>query len=104
MPVFVVHPRKHAVAGDAGVVDHDIDRAEFLGHPRAPVDTRLVIAHVPFVRRGFRCVGEGPGLDVVARVVRDDRAPCAFNARLIASPIPRVPPVTLDTFHFFFLP
>src|SRR3546814_1905802 len=46
VPVVIAHPREGAVAGDAGVVDHDVDGPDLFGHPRAAVEARLMVADV----------------------------------------------------------
>src|SRR3546814_14143808 len=38
VPVVIAHPREGAAAGDAGVVDHDVDGPDLFGNPRAAVE------------------------------------------------------------------
>src|SRR3546814_7666732 len=38
VPVVEAHPREGAVAGDAGIIHHDVDRSDLFGHPRAAVE------------------------------------------------------------------
>src|SRR3546814_9477604 len=63
VPIVVAHARQRAVAGDAGVVDDDVDRPEFLGDGGAIVEARLMIADVPLARGDPGPVGERPRLD-----------------------------------------
>ncbi len=62
------------VAGDAGVVDHDIDRADFGFDPHAAGQRRLVVAHVPFIGGDPGFGGEGAGLLLVPGIVGHDGA------------------------------
>ncbi len=93
-----------AVAGDAGVVDQDLDRRR----------VRLDLLHRRLARleiAGVELDGRDPGLFAeasAARVVaeRSWRRPCGrppCSAMLIASPMPRVPPVTRATRAMIFL-
>ena len=73
-PLLRGHLVEHAVAGDAGVVDEDLDRAELgldLGHARL---AGVVIGHRPFEGLDAGLVGEFPRRVVVAGVVRRDIA------------------------------
>ena len=66
---------QHAVAGDAGIVDKDVDGAEVFRHLRQTGRAGLEIRHVPFVdrdagvglelRRGFIVAGV-VGCDAIA--------------------------------------
>ena len=98
LPLLEGHAVEHAVAGDAGIVDQDVDRAE-LGLDR--LDAGLAgggVGDVELVDRDA-----GLGLELVApprRCRRSSRRPCSRppSGRFeIAAPMPRVPPVTNAT-------
>ena len=96
-PLLRLHAVEHGVAGDAGVVDQDVDRAE--------IGLDLLQAGRAGVERGdipFEDGDAGLGLEllrrlVVAAVVGGDLVARAFSAFEIAAPMPRVPPVTSAT-------
>src|SRR5690606_21527407 len=73
VPVFEGHPGERAVAGDAGIVYDDVDRADFFGDARAAVEARLMVAHVPFIGPNAGAFGESLRLFVVPGVVDDHR-------------------------------
>ena len=89
---------EHAVAGDAGIVDEDVDGAE-LGLDR--LDARLAGGGVGDVELVDRDAGLGLELLrrlVVAAIIRGDLcSPPPSSAFEIAAPMPRVPPVTNAT-------
>src|SRR3546814_15862138 len=58
VPVVEAHPREGAVAGDAGIIHHDVDRSDLFGHPRAAVEAGLMVADVPFIGADAGAVGE----------------------------------------------
>ena len=88
---------KRAVAGDAGVVDQDVDGAD-LGLDG--LDAGLaggVIADVE-LEDGDAGLGlEGVGGLVVAAVIGSDLVALGLEALRMAAPMPRVPPVTRAT-------
>src|SRR5688500_8565 len=55
VPRLAVHPLHRAVAGDAGIVDEDVDRAELAFHLLRAGDAGVEVGDVPFV-----------GLDAIA--------------------------------------
>jgi hypothetical protein len=64
-----------AVAGDAGIVDHHIDRAELGLDLANALVAGVIVAHIPFIRRDAGALGEGLGLLVIARIVGGDGHP-----------------------------
>ena len=60
------------VAGDTGIVDHCIDRADFLSDFGAAFEARLVIAYVPLICLDARLGGEVARGLVIAAVIGDD--------------------------------
>ena len=74
VPVFPAHLVKHPIAGDPGIIDHDVDRTDILFDLRASRDGRVVIAHVPFVGGYSGLVGEGARLGIVAAKIGDNPA------------------------------
>ena len=68
----MVHPLHRRVAGDPGVVDENIDRAE-LGFDLADtVDARLMIGDVEFIGLDPGAVGEFARALVIAGIGRGD--------------------------------
>ena len=72
VPVIEAHLGEHAVAGDARIVDDDVDGAERFGDLRAAIEAGLMIAHVPFEGGDAGLVGEGLGLFLIAGIVGGD--------------------------------
>src|SRR3546814_20166153 len=71
VPIVIAHARERAVAGDAGIVDDDVDRPEFLGAARAIVEARLMVADVPFARGDPGPLGDRARLFFIAGIVCD---------------------------------
>ena len=72
VPVFVAHLQQRAVAGDAGIVDDDVDRAVFFCHLAAGILHRVEIADVELDRRNAGFIGEFARRIVIARIIGDD--------------------------------
>src|SRR3546814_6342835 len=49
VPIFKAHIQESAVARNACIVDHNIDRAHVFGDLRAKVFAGVKVAHVPFI-------------------------------------------------------
>src|SRR3546814_18077491 len=61
LPVLVLHPHQQVVAGDAGVVDQDRDRAELLADR---IDQRLDGAGFVDVEPAAVAAGRGQALEI----------------------------------------
>src|SRR6185369_827450 len=72
VPVVEAHLGEHAVAGDARIVDDDVNGTKIGRDPRTSFDASVVIAHVPSVGCNTRCPGEGGGLFVIAPIIGGD--------------------------------
>src|SRR3546814_10105183 len=66
LPHLVGHLQHDAVAGDAGVVDQHIDRAEIVDDPGDAALTGLMVGHVPFIGGNAVFLGECARLFVIA--------------------------------------
>ncbi len=71
-PLLGRHLVKHCVAGDAGVVDDDVDRTEGLGDLSDALGALVVVADVPLVDRDAGLDLKLLGGSVVAGIVRGD--------------------------------
>jgi hypothetical protein len=94
LPVLVLHPHQQLVAGDAGVVDEDRDRAEFLARPLDQgVSTAAGIGHVEHapaakraealadrLRAGLAGRGADDGRALRGQFIGDRRADAAAGA------------------------
>ena len=99
-PVVEAHPHDQVVAGDAGVVDEDVDLAEGL---EDRLDQRLGAPRRPGRPSGSRAPG-GPSASTSATVasaaawlprkLNATSAPWRASRSTIARPMPREPPVT----------
>ncbi|MNT53323.1 hypothetical protein D3C72_1904070 [compost metagenome] len=70
VPLFRRHLVEHGVARDAGIVDQDLDRAEFGLDLGDPLGAGLVVGDVPLEGVDARLRLEGLGLLVIAGIVR----------------------------------
>ena len=88
VPILKAHFVKRAVAGDARVVDDNIDRAKLFFDSGAAFKAGFVIADIPFARNDAGRLREGGGLFVVAAIIGDDRVSLAFEALADGFPDP----------------
>src|SRR3546814_7639438 len=98
VPVVEAHPREGAVAGDAGIIHHDVDRSDLFGHPRAAVEAGLMVADVPFIGADAGAVGEGLRLFVVAGIVGDDGDALALRSEEHTSELQSLMRISYDVF------
>ena len=97
VPVVVVEPEQDVVAGEAGVVDQDVDRAErLLGRgDRAPrPDRPSATSQATPAARVAELGGDRLGALAASRPTTATLAPAPWSARAMARPMPRVLPVT----------
>ena len=71
VPVVIAHVQQCAVAGDAGIVDDDIDRADIAGNLRAGGQRGFVVTNVELVGRDAGFLGEIPCRLVIAGIAGD---------------------------------
>src|SRR5690606_33866881 len=72
VPIVIAHPGEGAVAGDAGIVDDDIDRADLCRDAGAAVEAGLMVADVPFIGGDAGPIGKFARPFVIAAIVGDD--------------------------------
>ena len=73
VPLLKRHLHHRRIAGDARVVDHDIDRAEFSLDSRACIKAGLVVAHIPFAHGNSGAIRKFLGRCIIATIVGDDQ-------------------------------
>jgi hypothetical protein len=72
VPVVEGHACQRAVAGDPGVVDDDVDRAEVCGNLCTAVEAGPMVADVPAIGGYAGALGEGARLFVIACIISGD--------------------------------
>src|SRR3546814_5462145 len=72
VPIFKAHMQESAVARDAFIVDHNIDRAHVFGDLRAKVFAGVKVAHVPFIISYAGAPGEGLRSFGITRIIRSE--------------------------------
>lgn len=98
--VLLGHLQQQLVAGDACVVDEDVDAAEVLADPAEGFLDERKVGHVAFVGRGADAEGLRFGDPVSAArssapaYTTATSAPFSANETAMAAPMPREPPVT----------
>ena len=95
VPVLVLQLHEQIVAGDAGIVDQDVELAHRRFRLRHQCFDRVLVGEV--ARQHMDALAELAGeLLERSRRVPDSAtvAPCACSARAIAPPMPPVAPVT----------
>src|SRR3546814_4847534 len=75
VPIFKAHIQESAVARNACIVDHNIDRAHVFGDLRAKVFAGVKVAHVPFIISYAGAPGEGLRSFGITRIIGRDCYP-----------------------------